>query len=58
LEIKNLKRRGCMVFATKTTENIPMIEIRPMDLSAGCFAKTKTPMPIIVVEADRNIEVL
>ena len=47
-----------MVFEIINTENIPMMVIKPIDFSAGCDAKIKTPIPIMVVMAEINIPVL
>jgi hypothetical protein len=39
-----------------TTQRIPTIEMKAMDLNAGCFANIKTPSPAMVVIADNIIE--
>ena len=35
---------------------MPMMEMNAMDRKAGCFAKIKTPMPAMVVMADKMME--
>ncbi len=58
LPIKSKNNNGCMVKATKIADRMPISETRLMECKAGCFAKISTPIPKIVVMADRRIEVL
>ena len=58
LVMKNLKRAGWIVLEMINTENIPIIVINPIDFNAGCEAKIKTPIPIIVVVAEIKIPAL
>ena len=54
--MSRLKKKGIRTCAIITTQEIPMMDIRAIDLKAGCFAKIKTPSPAIVVMADIKID--
>ena len=58
LPIKSLKSNGCTENEISIAENIPIIETMEIEYSAGCFAKTKTPTPKIVVKTESIMEVL
>src|SRR5258708_4211892 len=51
-----LNNQGINICAMITTQEMPMMEIRAMDLSAGCLAKINTPRPAMVVIADRKMD--
>ena len=54
--INTEKKKGINICDMMTTQRIPMMEINAMDCKAGCFAKIKTPMPAMVVMADKMME--
>ena len=54
--INKLKKKGIKICDMITTQIIPTIEMAAMDLNAGCFAKIKTPNPVIVVMADKRMD--
>ena len=53
-----LNKKGISICDIITTQEIPIMEINAIDLNAGCFANTNTPKPVMVVIADRKIDVL
>jgi len=56
--VKNLNNIGSIVYATKTTDTNPIIEITAIELNAGCFAIIKIPTPTMVVKTDKKMDVL
>jgi len=54
--IKILNKKGINTWEINTTHRIPVMEIKAIDFSAGCFAKIRTPKPAIVVIAERKME--
>ena len=58
LPIKSLNNKGCIVNEMAIAERIPIIETTEIEFKAGCFAKSKTPNPKIVVITDKKIDVL
>ena len=56
--IKKRNNKGCKVYDIKTTDKMPIIDTKAIDLNAGCRANINTPMPVIVVIAESRIDVL
>ena len=53
-----LNKNGISICAMITTQQIPIMEIKAIDFNAGCFANTNTPKPVMVVIADKKMDVL
>jgi hypothetical protein len=58
LRIKAPKISGCIVKVIIRMERIPIIDKLAIENKAGCCAKIITPIPHIVVRADKIMEVL
>ena len=50
-----LKIMGCIYRVTNKIHEMPMTLIKAIEFIAGCFAKNKDPIPIIVVIPDKII---
>ena len=53
-----LNKAGSIVYEIIITESIPIMDKAAMDFNAGCWAKIKTPIPVMVVTPERKIDVL
>ena len=58
LPIKSLNSKVDPDYKMIWSEKIPIIETIEMEYKAGCFAKTKTPTPKMVVKTESIMEVL
>ena len=56
LVMRILNRKGIKTCDIKTTQTMPVTEIKAIDFNAGCFAKIKMPSPATVVMADKKID--
>ena len=58
LLVRKENNKGKSVYEMITTVEIPRIETRAIDLSAGCCANINTPTPATVVIADKRMDSL
>ena len=51
----NLNNAGRMVYVSNTVDDIPISVVKPIELIAGCVAKSSDPKATINMKAERNM---